>query len=163
MVDCFQIWTWWPFLCVPDNGARQIKWRTGKWLTSRPLSDIKGKHDDVIKWKLFLRYWPFVWGIHRSPVNSPHKGQWRGALMFSLICAWINGWANNGEAGGLRRHRAHCDVTVMVKQYFIAGGAASFAGSRVGDFECRHLSNKMSFTAIGSPCIKLSINLWLCR
>ena len=38
------------------------------------------------------RYWPFVRGIHRSPVNSPHKGQWRGALMFSLICTWINSW-----------------------------------------------------------------------
>ena len=35
----------------------------------------------------FPRYWPFVRGIHRSPVNSPHKGQWRGALMFSVICA----------------------------------------------------------------------------
>ena len=33
------------------------------------------------------RYWPFVRGIHRWPVNSPHKGQWRGALMFPLICA----------------------------------------------------------------------------
>ena len=49
----------------------------------------------------------------RSPVNSPHKGQWRGALMFSLICARINGWVNNGEAGDLRRHRAHYDVIVM--------------------------------------------------
>ena len=39
-------------------------------------------HDDVIKWKPFPRYWPFVRGIHRSPVSSPHKGQWRGALMF---------------------------------------------------------------------------------
>ena len=47
-----------------------------------------GIHDDVIKWKYFPRYWPFVRGIHRLPVNSPHKGQWRGALMFSLICAW---------------------------------------------------------------------------
>ena len=46
-------------------------------------------HDDVIKWNHFPRYWPFVRGIHRSPVNSPHKGQWRGALMFSLIYAWI--------------------------------------------------------------------------
>ena len=45
--------------------------------------------------------------------NSPHKGQWRGALMFSLIYAWINGWVNNREAGELRRHRAHYDVTVM--------------------------------------------------
>ena len=44
-------------------------------------------HDDVIKWKHFPCYWPFVRGIRRSPVNSPHKGQWHGALMFSLICA----------------------------------------------------------------------------
>ena len=46
-----------------------------------------------------------------SPVNSPHKGQGRGALMFSFI--WINGWLNNGDAGDLRRHSAHYDVTVM--------------------------------------------------
>ena len=42
-----------------------------------------------------------------------HKGQWRGALMFSLICVWIHDWVNNGEAGDLRRHRGHYDVTVM--------------------------------------------------
>ena len=66
-------------------------------------------------WKHFTRYWSFVWGNHRSPVNSPHKGQWRGALMFSLICAWTNGWVNNRDAGYLRRHRAHYDVTVMQK------------------------------------------------
>ena len=53
-------------------------------------------------------------GNHRSPVDSPHKELWRGALMFSLICAWINGWTNNRDAGDLRRHRAHYDVTVMV-------------------------------------------------
>ena len=52
-------------------------------------------HDNVIKWKHFSRYWPFVRWIHRSPVNSPHKGQWRGALMFTLICGRINGWVNN--------------------------------------------------------------------
>ena len=50
-------------------------------------------------------YWPFVWGIHRSPVNSPHKGQWRGVR--------INDWVNNREAGDLRRHRGHYDVNVM--------------------------------------------------
>ena len=75
-------------------------------------------HDDVMKWKLFPRHWPFVRGIHRSPVNSPHKGQWRGALMFSLICAWINGWVNNREAGDLRRHRADYDVIVMLTAWF---------------------------------------------
>ena len=63
---------------------------------------------------IFPRYWLFVRGIHRSPVNSPHKGQWRGALMFSLICVWINDWVNNREAGDLRRQRAHSDVSVMV-------------------------------------------------
>ena len=50
------------------------------------------------------------------PVNSPHKGQWRGALMFSLICVWINGWVNNREVGDLRRHRGHYDVIVMNRQ-----------------------------------------------
>ena len=70
-------------------------------------------NDDVIKWKHFPCHWPFVRGIHRSPVNSPHKGQWSGALIFFLICAWINGWVNNGEAGDLRRHRTHYNVTVL--------------------------------------------------
>ena len=60
--------------------------------------------------KNFPRYWPFVRRIHRSPVNSPHKG---GALKFTLICACINTWVNNGEAGDLRRHRAHHDAIVM--------------------------------------------------
>ena len=55
----------------------------------------------------------FVRGIHRSPVNNLHKGQWRGALMFSLICVWINGWVNNPEAGDLRHYRSHYDVTVI--------------------------------------------------
>ena len=47
------------------------------------------------------------------PVNSPHKGQWRGALMFTLICARIYDWVNNHEAGDLRRHLDHYDVSVM--------------------------------------------------
>ena len=71
------------------------------------------KHDDVIKWKHFPRNWPFVREIHRSPVNFPHKGQWRGALMFSLNYAWINDWVNNREAGDLRRQHGHYDVIVM--------------------------------------------------
>ena len=83
-------------------------------------------HDDVFKRKHFPRYWPFVRGIHRSPVNSPHKGWWRRSLMFSLILAWTNSWVNNRDAGDLRRHcgphdvpgdlrrhRAHYDVIAM--------------------------------------------------
>ena len=72
-------------------------------------------HDDVINWKHFPRYWPFMRGMHRSPVDSPNKGQWRGALILYLIFAWTNGWANNREPGNLRRHRAHYNVTVMLR------------------------------------------------
>ena len=94
-----------------------LPWDTIKW------QDIFGNvalmthtvfsHDAVIKWKHFPLHWPFVRGIHRSTVNSPHKGQWRGALIFSLICAWINGWVNNHEVGELRRQWVHYDVIVM--------------------------------------------------
>ena len=88
---------------------------------NRETEAVKGRfsfeliqtHDGVIKRKHFPLYWPFVQGIHRSPVNSPHKGQRRGALMLSLICAWINGCVNNHEAGDLGCHRAHYDVIVM--------------------------------------------------
>ena len=53
-----------------------------------------------------------VRGIHRSPGNSPHEGHWRRALMFSLMCAWTNGWLNNRDAGDWRLCRTHYDVTV---------------------------------------------------
>ena len=63
--------------------------------------------------KNIFRVTGLLWGTDRSPVSSPHKGHWRGALMFSLICAWINGWVNNREAGHLRRRRSHYDASVM--------------------------------------------------
>ena len=85
------------FECV----YRSVKYNMGMVVSG----GWKGReHDDVIKWRHFPRYWLFVWGIHRSPGNSPHKGQGCGALIFSLICAWINGWVNNREAGDLGRH-----------------------------------------------------------
>ena len=91
-------------------------------------------YDDVIKWKHFPCNWPFVRGIHRSPVNSLHKGQWHRALIFTLFCAlnkrlskqsigwwfgtpsrslWRHCNVNNQDAGDLRRHRVHYDATVM--------------------------------------------------
>ena len=67
-------------------------------------------YDDVIKWKRFPRYWPFVGGIDRSSVNSTRKGQWHWALMSSLICAWTKGWVNNRDAGDFRRSLwRHCN------------------------------------------------------
>ena len=80
---------------------------------SDAVTVIKEANDDVIQWKHFLRYWPFVKEIYRWPVDSPHKGQWGGSLLFSLNRAWTNGSANNRDAGDLRRHLSHCDVNVM--------------------------------------------------
>ena len=60
------------------------------------------------------------------PVNSPHKGQWRGALMFSFICAWINDWVNNREADDLRRQDGHYDVIVMLFQYMLWYGVLPY-------------------------------------
>ena len=99
-------------------GKRSVSWYLSDWYFCRyrilrSSLRIMFIHDDVIKWKHFPRYWPFVRRIHRSPVNSPHKGQWREALIFSLICVWINGWVNNREAGDLRRYHTHYDITVM--------------------------------------------------
>ena len=108
---------------LSQNGLRYFPQAVRIWFnihayhSERNPTVISRLNDDVIKWKHFPRYWPFVRGIHRSPVNSPHKGQWRGALMFSLIYARIDGWVNNREAGDLRRHHAHHDVTVMISGY----------------------------------------------
>ena len=90
---------------------------------------MTSSNENVTEWK---RYWPYVRGIHRSPVNSPHKGQWRGASMFSLICVWINGWVNNREAGDLRHHCGRYDVIVILSTYLfpVGWGLPSRVGSR---------------------------------
>ena len=111
--DSLSPWFIWNYISVVFKLTLAIEgwgitWQVALWLLPMDIT-----HDDVIKWKHFPRNWPFVRGIHRSPVNSPHKGQWRGALMFSLICVWINVWVNNRAAGDLRRYRAHYDVIVM--------------------------------------------------
>ena len=96
-------------------------WANIEWNFRNCTIIVQGpiSHDDVIKWKHFPRYWPFVRGIHRSLVNSLNKGQWCGALMLSLIFNWTNGWVNNKDAGDLRRYRAHYDVTVMINDFSI--------------------------------------------
>ena len=75
----------------PSDRPVRVDWQAGR----HPIPYLPLSHDDVIKWDHFPRYWPFVRRIYRLPVNSPHKGQRRGALMFSLICTWINAWVNN--------------------------------------------------------------------
>ena len=69
------------------------------------------------------------------PVNSAHKGQWRGALMFTLICPRINDWVNNREAGDLRRHLDHYDVSVMILLGCFTGSAPEVTPKDVGKFD----------------------------
>ena len=86
-VDCSTFY----ILCVP----LQLCVRTSnKQETSRPMTS-KWRHDDVI-------------GRNST---APHKGQRRGGLMFSLICACVNDWINNPDSGHFRRNRAHNDAT----------------------------------------------------
>ena len=83
-------------------------------------------------------------------MNSPHKGQWRGALMFSLICVWINGWVNNREAGDLRRHRTHYDVIVMLTWFTIIISVAwsTIAGVVVLIIIAGTIETRIAFTLI---------------
>ena len=115
-------------------------------------------HDNVMKWKHFPRHWPFVRGIHRSPVNSPHKGQRRGALMFSSICVWINGWVNNREAGDLSCHRAHYDVIVMDARFVVIDDTKLVSG-RLLEFSNWHFWSYVEIYSLPSlilTCLILS-------
>ena len=105
-------------------------------------------HDGVIKWKHFPRYWPFVRGIHGSPVNFSHKGHWRGALMLSVICSLNKQLSKkNCEVGYLRRHRAHYDVIVMYCEMVIE--------IRILSFKKIHL--KLSFMKLRPFCLGLKV------
>ena len=114
-----------------------------------PFTRIQQKHfgllDGVVKWKHFLHYWPFVRGIHWAPVNSSRKGQWRRALMFSLICAWTNGWANNWNASDLWCHCTHYNVTVMGISHIISWGKS-----------CRDINKACVTVPIPLTCVTAS-------
>ena len=60
---------------APQSEMKTIRRQAIFHYDSRDARVMAYIHDDVIKWKHFPRYWPFVRGIHRSRVNSLHKGQ----------------------------------------------------------------------------------------
>ena len=136
------------------------------------------QHNDVIKWKHFPRYWPFVRGIHRPTVNSPHTGQCSKALMLSLICAWINGWVHNREAGDLRRgqNSRSCVSERWIKVIIIPNQIydTMLAMSNTGVLKMIYPSNKEALEVIWLPqsvytiqspfyrVIKQPSMLWIC-
>ena len=106
---------------------------TTLWMPRRVCVHVYA-HDDVIKWKYFSRNWPFVRRIHRSPVNSPQKGQWRGALIVRPLCFDLRlnkRLSKQSWCWWLRRHRAHHDVIVMPK-LFITVSASVLAPNPLG-------------------------------
>ena len=88
-IKCFWIENW------------NIRFTNSEWLLN------------YLYWMVLKRFY-VLFNLFELLMNM-HKGQWRGALKFSLICTWINGWVNNRGAGDLRRHRAHYDV-IVIKQ-----------------------------------------------
>ena len=72
-------------------------------------------------------------GARNSPMNFPHKGQWRGALILSLICAWLNGRVINREVGDLIHYHAHCDIIIMYCLTNILRGSKGFSAGLVSD------------------------------
>ena len=101
----------WGRIGGPTNGTyNKAKWKLLIQIAWPQYPTNSHNHVDVIKWKHFL-----------------HKGQWRGTLMFSLICAWMNGWVNNRVAGELRCHGAHYDVIAM-SRYLIVKLISSLSG-----------------------------------
>ena len=99
-----------------------MNWITGRYkLFYRSLYDAPETYSETITMmtssnKNIFRVTGHLCGEFTGHRNSPHKGQWRSALMFSLICAWINGWVNNGKAGDFRHHRAQYNVIVLQRK-----------------------------------------------
>ena len=89
--------------------------------------------------------------IQRLLVNSPHKGQWRGALVFSLISAWKNVWVNDRDAVYLRRYRAHYEVAIMFYLRLRHGLVITFL------FNCE--SNYYSWNNINDDLFNLPLEL----
>ena len=87
---------------------------------NRKSSSTSSIYEPVISsWAIRMGYF-FPWWRHQMETFSALLAtdhRWRGALVFSLICTWTNGWANNRDAGNLRRHRAHYDAIVMFVQF----------------------------------------------
>ena len=107
-------WTW----KFKARAMAKIK-TTGRWLNISwwKRHNMKSWSEAIKSWwrhqmETFSALLALCEGNHRSPVDSPHKGPWLRSLMFPFTCGWTNGFENNRDAGDLKRHRTHFDVTV---------------------------------------------------
>ena len=122
------------FIPINTPGSFQLScWMKSNILLppSDQYNQFKSKTDSTTwwrhQWKHLPRYWPFVRGIHRSPVNYPHTKTSHAELWCFLWSApGLNGWVNSHEACDLRRHRAHHDVIVMLWSSLALGNQLDF-------------------------------------
>ena len=127
MDDCIESQTyWWSLIKTWNHQTSPLNWiknmsiNLSTLLSPRRYGYLKKKQKCMFNYawwrhqmETFSALLALCAGNSPVTVNFSHKGQWRGTWMFSLICTWINGWVNNWEAGDLRRHREHHDVTLM--------------------------------------------------
>ena len=132
-----QPWGWWfETTSHPLWRHRNDQWRTCNMLLKWVLSLTRIKSDLGNAYHLSL----IVGFDHGLPcrvmmtsssasifcVTGPVSGEFTGhrgipvtkacdAELGCFLCAWWNGWLNTRDAGDLRRHRAHYDVTVICK------------------------------------------------
>ena len=109
-------------MMLPHCDGHRLTWITLLALLGLEAYVMDAMFTSMLSWwrhqmESFIALLALCEGNSPVTVDSPHKGQWRGALMFSLICAWINAWVNNRVAGDSRRHSAYYDVTVMVMAF----------------------------------------------
>ena len=105
----------WPTCGPPGSGRPQVGPTLAPWILLSGKLHYGLKKFTMTSWNgNIFRVTGHLCGEFTGPRWIPHhKGQWRGPLMFPLICVWINGWVNNRKAGDLRRYRAHYYVIVM--------------------------------------------------
>ena len=116
--ECLTLWKGWLYI-RSDNCPGRHCWmpkRRESWqqLLMTALVGEPNGHDDVNTWKHFPRYWPFVRGIHQSPVNSLQKGQWRGALDAFFDLHLNKRLSKQSIRWWFKTPSHHYDVTVMV-------------------------------------------------
>ena len=99
-----------------------------------------------------------------GPLCGEFSGHRRGALMFSLICTWINGWVNNREAGDLRRHRTHYDVIVMLECWLVLTVLIFHRLQSMAEEDVRYVTSSLTVLAESQKeNVSWSYNIDSCR
>ena len=95
-----------------------------------------------------------LYGEFTGPGEFQAQRPVKRSLMFSLICAWINNWVNNREAGDLRRHRGHYYVNVMLHY---ESSKASHNRWRTIEYHALQENAYQSFILLPGKCMKSMI------